>query len=302
MVAELPWSLFCALAIALAGSLLFMAIGRGWLAVGAKLKRRSPFAGHILPEPGHRIRQNLESLDQRYYLCLASLLVYVLLAVVSFVLLQLLHAGPPKSPDWGDWTWPALSVLAFAASLVLPYWTIKLKRARSRLSFRRSANVAVGHALQRIASRGYNVYHDVRIGNHVIDNVVVGAKGAYAVNVFVLGNARKANGTVRMNDSSLAFGNAKTSAPVGVSVNRVSGLSKELSKVIGHPIRVRSVIAVPGWNVAATDTDKHLLVNEKTVVMLTGWTDSESYLMDDDVAQIDSFLATRAMNGARPAA
>ena len=79
----------------------------------------------------------------------------------------------------------------------------------------------------------------------------------------------------------------------------MSGLSKELSKVIGHPIRVRSVIAVPGWNVAATDTDKHLLVNEKTVVMLAGWTDPDTYLMDDDVAQIHDYLAARCVNRMR---
>jgi len=295
--AELLWRLFCALAIALAGSFLFMAAGHAWLVVGAKLERRNPFAEHIKHEPGQRVRKNLENLDRRYFLCLSSLLVYVLLLLVAFALLYVVHRQAPV--DWPAWTWLVLSVVAAAASLVLPYWTMRLKRARSRLAFRRSANIAVGHALQRIAIRGYNVYHDVRIGNHVIDNVVIGAKGAYAINVFVLGNGRKGNGTVRMNESNLVFGNAKTSAPVGVSVNRVSGLSKELSKVIGHPIRVRSVIAVPGWNVAATDNDKHLLVNEKTVVMLTGWTDSESYLMDDDVAQIDTFLAARCMNGAR---
>ena len=294
MDAELPWRLFCALAIALAGSLLFLGAGHVWLAVGSKLARRNPFAEHIKHEPGHRVRQNLETLDRRYYLVLSSVLVYFLLLLVAFALLR--EKAPLELPEW---TWLVLSIVVAAASLVLPYWAIRLKGARARLTFRRSANIAVGHALQKIANRGYNVYHDVRVGNHVIDNVIIGAKGAYAVNVFVLGNGRKGNGTVRMNDSSLVFGNAKTSAPVGVSVNRVSGLSKELSKVIGHPVRVRSVIAVPGWNVAATDTDKHLLVNEKTVVMLTGWTDSESYLMDDDVAQIDTYLAARCVNGAR---
>jgi hypothetical protein len=193
--------------------------------------------------------------------------------------------------------WLALSAVLVVVGLLIPFQIIKLKRARSRLAFRRSANIAVGHALQRIASRGYNVYHDVRVGSHVIDNVVIGAKGAYAVNVFVLGNQRARNGTARLDESNLVFGKIKTSAPVGVSVNRAGGLSKELSKVIGHPIRVRSVIAIPGWNVASTDSDKHLLVNEKNVVMLTGWTDPDTYLMDDDVTQIHDYLAPRCING-----
>ncbi|GMQ76343.1 MAG: hypothetical protein BMS9Abin01_1616 [Gammaproteobacteria bacterium] len=292
MDAELYSRIFFALAIALVAGLAFMAVAHAWLAVGAKLQRRNPFAGQILLEPGHRVRQNLQNLDRSYYVYLSTLLVYGLLFVVAFAL----QSGPLPF-DASAWVWLALSVLVAAASLLLPYRIVKLKRARSRLAFRRTANIAVGHALQRIASRGYNVYHDVRVGNHVIDNVVVGAKGAYAVNVFVLDNGRARGGTARLDDSSLVFGKAKTSAPVGVSVNRASGLSKELSKVIGHPIRVRSVIALPGWKVASTDSDKHLLVNEKTVVMLTGWTDPDTYLMDDDVAQIDDYLAARCVNG-----
>jgi hypothetical protein len=284
--------IFCALAIALTGSLVFMAAGHVWMVVGAKLQRRPPFGEYILLEPGHRVRQNLQNLDRSYYLCLAGLLVYVLLLIVAFALPSM-----PLSYEASALVWLTLSMVLAMVSFILPFRIVKLKRARSRLAFRRTASIAVGHALQRIASRGYNVYHDVRVGNHVIDNVVIGAKGAYAVNVFVLGNNRSRSGTARLDDLSLVFGKSKTSAPVGISVNRVGGLSKELSKVIGHPIRVRSVIAVPGWNVAATDSDKHLLVNEKNVVMLTGWTDPDTYLMDDDVAQIHDYLATRCVNG-----
>lgn len=291
MDAELYSRIFCALGIALMGSLVFLAIGHLWLAMGAKLQRRNPLSSQILYEPGHRIRQNLQKLDKRYYLFLSATLVYGLLLIVAFAL--------QREPIYtaSEWLSLGLSGLLIVAGAILPVQVVKLKRARSRLAYRRTANIAVGHALHRIASKGYNVYHDVRVGNQVVDNVVIGAKGAYAVNVFVLGGSRGGNGTARLNESNLVFGKAKTSAPVGVSVNRVGGLSKALSKVIGHPIRVRSVIAVPGWNVASTDSDKHLLVNEKNVAMLTGWTDPDTYLMDDDVAQIHDYLAASCVNG-----
>lgn len=292
MDAELYSRIFCALTIALVGSLVFVGIGYAWLTLGAKLKRRNPFGELILREPGHRVRQNLQNLDRQYFLFLSALLVYALLLVVALLLVT------PRLPfELPGWAWTALSATALLVSLLIPFQVMKLKRARSRLAFRQSANIAIGHALQRIASRGYNIYHDVRVGSHVIDNVVIGAKGAYAVNVFVLDTPRAKNGTARLDDSSVVFGKAKTSAPVGVSVNRVSGLSKELSRVIGHPIRVRSVIAIPGWNVASAASDKHLLVNEKTVAMLTGWTDPDTYLMDDDVSQIHEYLAPRCVNG-----
>ena len=292
MDAELYSRIFCALAIALAGSFLFIGAGHLWLTLGARFQRRNPFSEHIVREPGHRLRRSLQSLDRQYFLYLSALLVFALLLLVALVLPM------PSLPfELPGWAWLALTALIVVVSLLIPFQVVKLKRERSRLAFRQNANMAVGHALQRIASRGYNVYHDVRVGSHVIDNVVIGAKGAYAVNVFVLGNQRVKNGTARLDDSSLVFGKAKTTTPVGVSVNRVSGLSKELSKAIGHPIRVRSVIAIPGWNVASTDSDKHLLVNEKNVVMLTGWTDPDTYLMDDDVTQIHDYLAPRCLNG-----
>jgi len=292
MDAELYSRIFCALAIALGGSLVFIGMGYAWFVVAVKLQRRNPFGAYIVREPGHRVRENLQNLDRRYFLYLSSLLVYVLLLVVAMALQQ-----PPLPFELSAWIWLALCAVLIVVSLLIPFQVVKLKCARSRLALRRSANIAMGHALQRIASRGYNVYHDVRVGSHVIDNVVIGAKGAYAVNVFVLGNHRARNGTARLDDSNLVFGKTRTSAPVGASVNRVGGLSKELSKVIGHPIRVRSVIAIPGWNVAAAESDKHLLVNEKNVVMLTGWTDPDTYLMDDDVTQIHDYLAPRCING-----
>ena len=292
MDAELYSRIFCALIVALVGSLVFLGAGYAWMAVGAKLQRRNPFADHILREAGHRVRQSFQKLDRRYYLFLSSLLVYVLLLVVAFAL-----QSEPLPYDAHAWVWLLLSALVIVASLLLPFHVVKLKWSRSRLAFRRTATIAVGHALQRIASTGFNVYHDVRVGNHVIDNVVVGAKGAYAVNVVVLGNHRAKNGAARLDESNLVFGKAEISAPVGIYVNRVTGLSKELSKVIGHPLRVRSVIAVPGWNVSAADSDRHLLVNEKNVNTLTGWTDPDTNLIDDDLGQIHDYLVEQCVNG-----
>ncbi|MCK5362299.1 MAG: hypothetical protein KAR22_05000, partial [Gammaproteobacteria bacterium] len=158
MDAELYSRIFCALAIALVASFVFVGVGKLWLAASARLQRRNPFAEHILLEPGHRVRQNLQDLDRSYYLYLSSLLVYLLLLVVAFAL-----RSEPLPYAASAWAWLALSGLVVMVSLILPFQAVKLKRARSRLAFRRTANIAVGHALQRIASRGYNVYHDVRV-------------------------------------------------------------------------------------------------------------------------------------------
>ena len=129
MDAELYSRIFLALAIALVGGLAFMAAGHAWMAVGAKLQRRNPFAGQILLEPGHRARQSLQKLDRSYYVCLSTLLAYGLLFVVAFAL-------PTGSLpfDASAWVWLALSALVIAASLILPVQVVRLKRARSRLA------------------------------------------------------------------------------------------------------------------------------------------------------------------------
>ena len=153
MDAELYSRIFCALGIALMGSLVFVAIGHMWMAMGAKLQRRNPLAEQILFEPGHRIRLKLQNLDRRYYLFLSATLVYGLLLIVAFVLQRepLLDDASALASEWG---WLALSGLLLVASAILPVQVVKLKRARSRLAVRRTANIAVGHALHRIACKG----------------------------------------------------------------------------------------------------------------------------------------------------
>lgn len=292
MESELYWSMTSALGVALLASLLFVGASSVWKSAGDRLRRRSPFAEHIYYEAGHRIREQLRILDARYFAWLGALLVFVLVLIAVW----LINAHPPLF-ELPSWVWRALSVVLLIASLFIPFQVIKLKRARAKLAFLGAANMAVGHALQKIASRGNHVFHNVRSGSQTNDNVVVGPKGVYAVNVFVYDRPKGKSGTIRFDDSNLVLGNSKTSQPVSVALKRIGELGRELSKVTGHPIKVRSVIAVPGWNVASSKTDQHLLVNEKTVVMLTGWTDPNTYLMDDDVERINEHLAGRCANG-----
>ncbi|MDX1431847.1 MAG: hypothetical protein R3286_05300 [Gammaproteobacteria bacterium] len=299
MELELYWSITSALGVALLASLLFVAASNAWLSASGRLRRRNPFAEQIFYEPGHRVRQQLRALETRYFVYLASLLVFVLVVFAVWIV----NERPPLL-DLPSWAWLAVSVVLLIASLFLPFQIIKLKRARSRLAYLSAANMAVGHALQKIASRGNHVFHNVRCGSQTNDNVVVGPKGVFAVNVFVYdrpkggkGKAGAKSGTIRFDNSSLVLGNSKTNQPVSVALKRVGELGRELSKVTGHPIKVRSVIAVPGWNVTSSSTDQHLLVNEKTVVMLTGWTDPNTYLMDEDVERITEYLTRRCANG-----
>ena len=73
----------------------------------------------------------------------------------------------------------------------------------------------------------------------------------------------------------------------------IASLEREFRRLVDHRVRVRSVIAVPGWTVEAQNSDEHLLVNEKTLAMLSGWKDQADFLMDEDVDAIHRTLTTR---------
>ena len=63
--------------------------------------------------------------------------------------------------------------------------------------------------------------------------------------------------------------------------------------MLGHKIRIRSVIALPGWDIGEQSTERHLLVNERTIAMLRGWKDQSDYLMNEDVDALQKELSLR---------
>jgi len=281
-----------ALAVALVATAVFVGAAKAWLLAARGLQRKSEFSQQILYEAGHRFRRELQSVDTQYALFLLGMLVFVLLFVTVFIL----RPGAPPF-DLPSWVWIVCSVLLVGASLYLPYEAFKLRSARKKLAYSRDAHMAIGHALLRTVGMGNRVFYHVRTNGTVVDNVVVGQKGIFAVNVFALPPPKRKRPTVRFDGTYLDFGGVRISRQVAETIKRAKGLARDLTKVCGHPVMVRSVIALPGWNVESPRTDSLLLVNEKNVVMLTGWTHADAYLMDDDVDKICNHLADQCRNG-----
>jgi hypothetical protein len=63
--------------------------------------------------------------------------------------------------------------------------------------------------------------------------------------------------------------------------------------LLGHKVRVRSVIAAPGWEIGVQTNENHLLVNERNISMLRGWKDQSDYLMNEDVDALQKELTAR---------
>ena len=100
------------------------------------------------------------------------------------------------------------------------------------------------------------------------------------------GNQEK-NNMARLKGDSLVFA-GQDAISVKRSAAKSAQLSKEIRKVTAHTLRVRSVIAIPGWEIESQDSGEYLVVNERNIAMLTGWRDQKDYLLDEDVEAIHS--------------
>ena len=272
--------------VALASTLLFLLVAKSWSALSRTVGSTPSFADSIMHEAAQRFRDELERLASSQSIYLSGTLVFLVLFVAAYALqAQNLFAG---YPSWQLWLQAAF--LGLAASLAA--WRLaKTILAYRQVRFVRDANVAVGHQLQQISTGANRVFHDVRTSAGVVDHVLVGQSGIYAINV-VARRARK-NGAAILQDNELSFSNKDEVIPVVDIAASAARFEKEASRLLGHKIRVRSVIAVPGWNIGEQASEHHLLVNERTIAMLRGWKDQSDYLMNEDVDALQQDLTVR---------
>ena len=272
--------------VALTSTILFLLVAKSWNALSRTVGSTPNFADSIMQEAAQRFRDELDRLSSSQATYLSGALVFIVLFVAAYVLqAQDLFAGYPAWQLWLQMSFLALTAL-FAA------WRLgRTILTRRQVRFVRDANVAVGHQLQQISTGANRVFHDVVTTAGVVDHVLVGQTGIYAVNVV----ARRAgkNGSAILRGNNLSFSNRQEQTPLVKITASTARLEKEICHLLGHKIRVRSVIAVPGWDIGEQANENHLLVNERTIAMLRGWKDQSDYLMNEDVDELQRDLTTR---------
>jgi hypothetical protein len=187
----------------------------------------------------------------------------------------------PRSDFATNWT-------LFAAAGFALYRLVCTVREWRQIRFLRDANIAVGHSLQRIATGHGRVFHDVVTSEGIVDHVIVGQSGIYAVNVVAHRAMRRE--TVHLSDHELHFKPGETTIPIADIAAKTTKLEQEFRDLLRNSVRVRSVIAVPGWHAESQSNEGHLVVNERTLPMLRGWRDEADYLMDEDVQTLQQHL------------
>jgi len=199
--------------------------------------------------------------------------------------------GPELFVGYPEWQlYVLLSTLASCALFALQR-LVRIVISWHNIRFVRDANIAVGHQLQRIASAKGRAYHDVPTSAGIIDHVLIGQGGIYAINVVAKRHLKKAS--AQLKDNRLYFSNTEKTISIVSRIAATKRLQKEFRKITGKNLRVRSVIAVPGWDITDQSGNDHLLVNERTLPMISGWKDSKDNLLNEDVSALQRDLTNR---------
>ena len=269
--------------VAIACTIVFFIAAKSWNLVARTLGSQPSFPDAIMREAAQRFRDELDQLSRTQSTYLGAGLVFLFIFVVAHTFqAQQLFAGYPA------WQLYILLAALGAAAMFALYRLTQTIRSLREVKFLRDANIAVGHSLQRMASGHGRVFHDVVTSAGIVDHVLVGQSGIYAFNVVARRPSRK--GTVNLAGNELHFLPRDTHVSIVDIAAKTTRLERDFRQLLKHSVRIRSVIAVPGWHVDNQASDGHLIVNERTLPMFRGWKDEADYLMNEDVDELHQHL------------
>jgi len=272
--------------VALTSTLIFVLVAKSWQLINRTVGSTPSFSHSIMREAAQRFREEFDRLSSNQSTYLSAGVVFVMLFVAAYVLqAKQLFVGYPV---WQLYI--LLATLLVGAGLAL-FRLSRIMLTRHRVKLRRDANIAVGHQLQKLSIGVGRTYHDIETSTGIIDHLIIGKNGAYAVSVFAVPPVKK--GEVCLSSNELHFEPIDKSRSIVDMKANIASLEREFRRLLDHRVRVRSVIAVPGWDVALQSSEEHLLVNEKTLAMLSGWKDKDDYLLDEDVMALHKMLTSR---------
>ncbi len=275
-----------AASIALVSTFVFLLLAKSWHAISKSVGSAGSFRGSIMLEAAQRFRDEMERLTRRLHVYLTCALVFAVIFSVSYLL-------RPESVFDNLPKWQLIAIISVLGVVAL-YTAgrfVAILLARRRTEFVRDATIAAGHGLQKLTANSNRVFHDVRCGAGVIDNVIVGLHGVYAVHVV----ARRAgkNNRVTLEGDILSFASGNHTQSLAEFGQRSKQLAQEFRKVLNKEVHVRCVVAVPGWDIESQASENHLIVNERNLAMLRGWKDQNDYLMNEEVEKLQKLMTKR---------
>ena len=210
-------------------------------------KKRLPFTQKILRPPGESLRLRLIELDEK----LNERLIQLFLWAYSPLVMAGLVALQGVRPSTGVWI--AIVAIAAIASIWSAYrlWKVINLRRRIRLGFEGERHV--GETLNQLMLVGYRVFHDFLITDKPrsirnIDHVVIGPNGVFAVETKTRRKVKGENGAkVTVLENALQYPWGLDQRDLTQAQEDAAWLAEWLSKMSSEPIKVGSILVLPGW-------------------------------------------------------
>ncbi|MDX1442729.1 MAG: nuclease-related domain-containing protein [Gammaproteobacteria bacterium] len=262
-------------------------VAKGSLLLWSLWATRRPVGQPMPSAPGDSERRAHRRLGRELAAWLASLLVSLT------VFLEAYFFGPTQiEMQVAMWGWILALLLVIGDLGFVGYMLYRIVRARRRHRYAWAMRRAVGGILERTCLGGYRLFNEVRIEDEVIDHVLLGEKGVFLISTIARRPPRKLDApTVKLKAGKLGFSDGVIEGiPVGDAARKLSLLGSELTRLVGHRVQVKSIIAVPGWNSQPDADANHLLLNENNLVSLASWNSADAFLMHEDLPNLESFL------------
>ena len=272
--------------VALACTAVFVVVARSWHGLSRTIGAQRNFADSIMRESAQRFRDEFERLSSKQSTYLGASVVFLVLFATAHEL-----DASRLLLNYPLWQLYILFLAVLCCVLLAAQQLVQTSLERYRVGLMRDSSIAIGHQVQRIAVGFGRVYHDVDTAAGVIDHVMIGTGGAYAVNV--VAKRPVTDGNVSLDGTDLVFSPAGIRESIVPVAAAIAALEREFRRLLDHRVRVRSVIAVPGWDIDKQSGDEHLVANEKSLPMLLGWKDSKDHLMNEDVEALHALLTAR---------
>lgn len=217
---------------------------------------------NALRGPGQSL---LKQIDQTNEKTQRALIFILLIPMLTFAV----HLSYSKFGDVPE-TWSRTAISSGSVLALMGYYIISFLRIRSlrrHLQLGYDGEVAVARELNRMMSKGYQVYHDFPGDGFNIDHILVGPAGVMAVETKTLSRRalrnRKADAVVTYDGRMLHFPKYSDHQSIDQAKRQAAWLSQWLSTTIGEEVCARAMVALPGWFVKRTSADGIPVVNPK---------------------------------------
>ena len=222
---------------------------------------RSPFTAQPLREPGQILRDRLDHAFARLFLN-GALGPILTLAPLVYGMGRMLFASRQSWLEWALYgSLSTVLVLIYCFLLIRDFQHIR------RIKLGLACSIAIGQELERMArpeTHPYFVLHDVPSDTDIIDHVAITPHGIFVIETRartrpLTADGREAN-LVTVEPKRLRFPGWSERTPLVKTLRASRWLGTWLEQHCGRPVPVMGVLALPGWEIACTETPEGLIV------------------------------------------